>query len=127
METKATAREVVKTLDRAFPDLDTPISVHDNGYPNSCARIQVADIRLNGQLVLDDETGEQVPGFQVHLGGRPGRGEDNDFGRKLRGHKVKADGMPEYIERVTRNYLETRQQDEAFSEWALRGDEEALR
>lgn len=54
-------------------------------------------------------------------------GDDNDFGRKLRGHKVKADGMPEYIERVTRNYLATREQDEPFAQWAFRADEEALR
>ena len=127
VETKATAREVVQTLDRAFPDLDVPISVHVNGCPNSCARIQVADIGFKGQLVLDDETGEQVPGFQVHLGGRLGQGEDNDFGRKLRGHKVKADGMPEYIERVTRNYLASREQDEPFAQWAFRVEEEALR
>jgi len=127
VETKATARQVVQALDRAFPDLDTPISVHVNGCPNSCARIQVADIGFKGQLVLDDATGEQVPGFQVHLGGRLGLGEDNDFGRKLRGHKVKADGMPEYIERVTRNYLATREQDEPFAQWAFRADEEALR
>lgn len=127
VETKATAREVVQTLDRAFPDLDVPISVHVNGCPNSCARIQVADIGFKGQLVLDDETGEQVPGFQVHLGGRLGQGDDNDFGRKLRGHKVKADGMPEYIERVTRNYLDTRQVNEPFAHWAFRVEEESLR
>jgi sulfite reductase (ferredoxin) len=127
VETKATAREVVQTLDRAFPDLDVPISVHVNGCPNSCARIQVADIGFKGQLVLDDETGEQVPGFQVHLGGRLGQGDENDFGRKLRGHKVKADGMPEYIERVTRNYLASREQDEPFAQWAFRVEEEALR
>jgi len=127
VETKATAREVVQILDRAFPDLDVPISVHVNGCPNSCARIQVADIGFKGQLVLDDETGEQVPGFQVHLGGRLGQGDENDFGRKLRGHKVKADGMPEYIERVTRNYLASREQDEPFAQWAFRVEEEALR
>ena len=127
VETKATARQVVQALDRAFPDLDTPISVHVNGCPNSCARIQVADIGFKGQLVLDDATGEQVPGFQVHLGGRLGLGEENDFGRKLRGHKVKADGMPDYIERVTRNYLATRQAEETFAQWAFRADEEALR
>lgn len=127
VETKATAREVVKKLDLAFPDIDTPISVHVNGCPNSCARVQVADIGFKGQLVLDDATGGQVPGFQVHLGGRLGLGEDNDFGRKLRGHKVTADGMPEYIERVTRNYLATRQVDEPFAQWAFRVEEEALR
>jgi len=127
VETKVTAREVVAKLDDVFPTLDTPITVHVNGCPNSCARIQVADIGFKGQLVLDDESGEQVPGFQVHLGGRLGRGEDNDFGRKIRGHKVKADGMPEYVERVTRNYLDTREADEPFADWAFRVDEELIR
>ncbi len=127
VETKATAREVVKKLDQVFPDIDNPITVHVNGCPNSCARVQIADIGFKGQLVLDDETGEQVPGFQVHLGGRLGRGDDNDFGRKLRGHKVKADGMPEYVERVTRNYLAGKHDDETFADWAMRAEEDVLR
>ncbi len=127
VETKATAREVVKTLDERFPDLDEPISVHVNGCPNSCARIQVADIGFKGQLVLDEASGEQVPGFQVHLGGRLGQGEDNDFGRKLRAHKVTADGMPEYITRVTTNYLGDRAEGESFAAWAFRAEEELLR
>ena len=54
-----------------FPDLDTPITVNVNGCPNACARTQVADIGLKGQLVLDDD-GNQVEGFQVHLGGATG-------------------------------------------------------
>jgi sulfite reductase (ferredoxin) len=127
VETKVTAREVVTTLDRLFPTLDSPITVHVNGCPNSCARIQVADIGFKGQMVLDDETGTQVPGFQVLLGGRLGRGEDNDFGRKIRGHKVKADGMPEYVERVTTNYLASREDGESFADWAFRVDEELIR
>lgn len=127
VETKVTAREVVTTLDRIFPTLDSPITVHVNGCPNSCARIQVADIGFKGQMVLDDETGEQVPGFQVLLGGRLGRGDDNDFGRKIRGHKVKADGMPEYVERVTTNYLATRNEGETFADWAFRAEEELIR
>jgi sulfite reductase (ferredoxin) len=127
VETKATAREVVKKLDDIFPTLDSPITVHVNGCPNSCARIQVADIGFKGQLVLDDETGEQVPGFQVHLGGRLGRGDDNDFGRKIRAHKVKADGMPDYVERVTKNYLATRTEGEPFADWAFRVDEELIK
>lgn len=128
VETKATAREVVKTLDDIFPTLDSPITVHVNGCPNSCARVQVADIGFKGQLVLDEESGEQVPGFQVHLGGRLGRGEDNDFGRKIRGHKVTQLGMPEYVERVTHNYLADRENpDETFSDWAFRADEELIK
>nr|PZM98704.1 MAG: sulfite reductase [Actinomycetota bacterium] len=127
VETKATAREVVMKLDSIFPTLDTPITVHVNGCPNSCARIQIADIGFKGQMVLDDETGQHVPGFQVLLGGRLGRGDDNDFGRKIRGHKVKADGMPEYVERVTKNYLATREEGEGFADWAFRVDEELIK
>ncbi|GIG54874.1 sulfite reductase [Demequina activiva] len=128
VETKATAREVVKVLDEKFPTLDNPITVHVNGCPNSCARVQIADIGFKGQLVLDEESGEQVPGFQVHLGGRLGRGEDNDFGRKIRAHKVTQSGMPEYVERVTQNYLEDRESaDESFADWAFRADEELIK
>lgn len=127
VETKATAREVVKKLDTIFPTLDSPITVHVNGCPNSCARVQTADIGFKGQLVLDDESGEQVPGYQVLLGGRLGRGDDNEFGRKIRGHKVIADGMPEYVERVTKNYLADRTEEETFSDWAFRAEEELIK
>ncbi len=127
VETKATARELIAHLETAFPTIDSPITINVNGCPNSCVRIQVADIGFKGQLVLDDESGEQVPGFQVHLGGRLGRGDDNDFGRKLRGHKVKANGMPEYVERVTNNFLAERRDDETFADWAMRAKEDVLR
>ncbi|MFV0634046.1 nitrite/sulfite reductase [Demequina sp.] len=128
VETKQTAREVVKVLDEKFPTLDSPITVHVNGCPNSCARVQVADIGFKGQLVLDEDSGEQVPGFQVHLGGRLGRGEDNDFGRKIRAHKVTEKGMPEYVARVTTNYLEDRTSpDETFADWAFRAEEALIR
>ena len=127
VETKVTAREVVTILDQKFPTLDSPITVHVNGCPNSCARVQTADIGFKGQLVLDEESGDQVPGFQVHLGGRLGRGDDNDFGRKIRGHKVTANGMPEYVERVTSNYLATREAEETFADWAFRVDEELIK
>ena len=60
--------DLVAELERRFPDLDTPITVNVNGCPNACARTQVADIGLKGQLVMDDD-GDQVEGFQVHLGG----------------------------------------------------------
>jgi sulfite reductase (ferredoxin) len=98
--------------------------VHLNGCPNSCARIQVADIGLKGQLVLDDD-GNSVEGFQVHLGG--GLGLEAGFGRKLRGHKVTSAGLTDYVESVVRRYLGDREQGERFAAWAARADEEALR
>src|SRR6266545_1902794 len=82
VETKARASDLIAELERRIPELDVPITVNVNGCPNSCARIQIADIGLKGQLVLDAD-GNQVEGFQVHLGG--GLGLDAGFGRKLRG------------------------------------------
>ncbi len=124
VETKGRAAELVDELERRIPDLDTPISVHLNGCPNSCARIQVADIGLKGQLVPDDD-GNHVEGFQVHLGG--GVGLEAGLGRKLRGHKVTSAGLTDYVERVARNYLAGRADGERFAAWAGRADESELR
>lgn len=123
VETKARARDLVTELERRFPDLDTPISVNVNGCPNACARTQVADIGLKGQLVMHE--GEQVDGFQVHLGGATGLGAN--FGRKLRAHKVTSAGLDDYVSVVVGNYLADRTADESFATWVGRADEELLR
>jgi sulfite reductase (ferredoxin) len=126
VETKARAADLVTDLERRLAglQLDTPISIHVNGCPNSCARIQVADIGLKGQIVTD-AAGRQVEGFQVHLGG--GLGMDAGFGRKLRGHKVVATELGDYVERVVRHFAEQRQSGERFPQWAARAAEEDLR
>ncbi|GAB1513654.1 nitrite/sulfite reductase [Actinophytocola sp. KF-1] len=128
VETKARAANLVGQLEDRLKDITgdvtTPISVHINGCPNSCARIQTADIGLKGQIVTDDD-GNQVEGFQVHLGG--GLGLDAGFGRKLRGHKVTAEELPDYVERVVRNYVADRKPDERFPQWVARADEADLK
>jgi sulfite reductase (ferredoxin) len=124
VETKDRAARLVAELERRIPELDTPISVHLNGCPNSCARIQVADIGLKGQLVLDDN-GNHVEGFQVHLGG--GVGLEAGFGRKLRAHKVTSDGLTDYVEGIVRHYLTEREDGERFASWVTRADEAVLR
>ena len=124
VETKNRAAQLISDLEARIPELDTPITVHLNGCPNSCARIQVADIGLKGQLVTD-EHGNSVEGFQVHLGG--GVGLEAGFGRKLRGHKVTADQLTDYVESVARRYREGRDEGERFASWAARADEEQLR
>ena len=123
VETKAQAARVVDELERRLGALDSPISVHINGCPNSCARIQVADIGLKGQLVVGPE-GNQVEGYQVHLGG--GLGLDAGFGRKLRGHKVTAAELPDYVERLARNFVADRRDGERFAQWVARADEVVL-
>lgn len=127
VETKARAERLVAELEQRLADLqagiDHPVSVHLNGCPNSCARIQTADIGLKGQIVTDAE-GRQVEGFQVHLGG--GLGLDAGFGRKLRRHKVTAAELTDYVERVVRNYIAQRRQGERFAQWAARAEEADL-
>ena len=123
VDTKERARDLVTELEKRFPDLDTPITVNVNGCPNACARTQVADIGLKGQLVLHE--GEQVEGFQVHLGGATGL--QANFGRKLRAHKVTSAGLDDYITVVVGNYLVDRAADESFATWVARADEAALR
>ncbi|CAM3122585.1 nitrite/sulfite reductase [Mycobacterium colombiense] len=127
-ETRVKAQSLVPELESRLADineqLDVPITVNINGCPNSCARIQVADIGLKGQMV-DDGEGGSVEGFQVHLGGSLGL--DSGFGRKLRQHKVTGDELGDYIERVTRNFLKYRGEGERFAQWAMRADEDDLR
>ncbi|TDE09254.1 nitrite/sulfite reductase [Jiangella asiatica] len=122
VETKGLAADTVATLESRLADvadqIDVPITLHVNGCPNSCARIQVADIGLKGQIVKGEE------GFQVHLGG--GLGLDAGFGRKLRGHKVTAAELPGYVERVVRRFLDERADGERFAQWVARADESAL-
>ncbi len=123
VETKARAARLVEELEARLGALDSPITVHLNGCPNSCARIQTADIGLKGQLV-PGPGGQQVEGFQVHLGG--GLGMDAGFGRKLRGHKVTADELPDYVERLARTFLSQRSDGERFAQWVARADEAVL-
>ena len=126
-ETRVRAQSLVPDLEQRLADLnstlDVPVTVNINGCPNSCARIQVADIGFKGQMV-DDGDGP-VEGFQVHLGGSLGL--DSGFGRKLRQHKVTSAELGDYIERVVRNFVTQRAEGERFAQWAVRADEDDLR
>jgi sulfite reductase (ferredoxin) len=128
VETKARGEELVARLEERLRDFDTDISIHINGCPNACARTQVADIGLKGQLVMNAH-GEQVEGFQIHLGGGLGmaQGQTAGFGRKLRGLKATAEELPAYVERVATHYLAGRTPGESFADWVIRADEELLK
>ncbi|VBA40696.1 Sulfite reductase [ferredoxin] [Mycobacterium attenuatum] len=127
-ETRVRAQSLAPELERRLEDINSqlavPITVNINGCPNSCARIQVADIGFKGQMV-DDGHGGSVEGFQVHLGGSLGL--DSGFGRKLRQHKVTSDELGDYIERVVRNFIKHRADGERFAQWAIRAEEDDLR
>ncbi|CKV30157.1 ferredoxin-dependent nitrite reductase [Mycobacterium tuberculosis] len=127
-ETRVRAQHLVPELERRLEDinsqLDVPITVNINGCPNSCARIQIADIGFKGQMI-DDGHGGSGEGFQVHLGGHLGL--DAGFGRKLRQHKVTSDELGDYIDRVVRNFVKHRSEGERFAQWVIRAEEDDLR
>ena len=140
VETKARAADLVAQLEARLGDLDTElrsapaspaqpleITINVNGCPNACARTQVADIGLKGQLV-PGPNGEMVEGFQIHLGGglTTRAGQEAGFGRKLRGLKTTAEELPAYVERVTRRYLAGRAEGETFAQWVVRAEEAEL-
>ncbi len=88
----------------------------------------MADIGLKGQLVGGEF------GFQVHLGGGLASRDraEAGLGRTVRGLKVTADDLPEYVERVTRTFLDQRSNNaagnpETFSEWVARAEEDDLK
>jgi sulfite reductase (ferredoxin) len=124
VETKQRASGLIDELERRLPGFDVPVTINVNGCPNSCARIQTADIGLKGSLVTDAQ-GRQVEGFQVHLGGalNGGDGSASGFGRKARGLKTTAAELPDYVERVLRRFTADRASGETFAEWVGRASE----
>ncbi len=133
VETKVTAATAVAELERRLADLagsgELPqaLSLHINGCPNSCARIQTADIGLKG-MMLPTPDGDPTPGFQVHLGGGLASNdrEEAGLGRTVRGLKVYVEDLPDYVERVVRTFVAQRAEGQTFAEWAHAADEEAL-
>jgi sulfite reductase (ferredoxin) len=118
VETKALAIELIDELERRMPDFDEPIGINVNGCPNSCARFQVADIGLKGSLISGEE------GFQIHLGGSIG--VEAALGRKVRGLKVTAAELPDFVERILRSFQADRKDGESFASWVRRADESVL-
>ncbi|HZR52190.1 MAG TPA: nitrite/sulfite reductase [Streptosporangiaceae bacterium] len=127
VETKARAADLISELERRLPDFDVPVTINLNGCPNSCARIQTADIGLKGSLVTGPD-GQQVEGFQIHLGGSLGGGDGSGsgFGRKVRGLKATAEELPGYVERVLRRFEAAREPGEGFAAWTVRASDEDL-
>ncbi|TMQ96859.1 nitrite/sulfite reductase [Actinomadura soli] len=122
VDTKQRSMDLIDELEKRLPDFEQPLTINVNGCPNACARIQVADIGLKGQLVVD-ENGDQVEGFQIHLGGQLGA----SFGKKVRGLKTTSAGLTDYIERVVRRFDEQRTDGESFADWVHRADEADLK
>ena len=99
VETKERATRLIDELEQRLADVrpvDEPITINVNGCPNSCARIQVADIGLKGS---SSPTTTATRSRASRSTSAAASGLDAGFGRKLRGLKVTAAELPDYVER----------------------------
>ncbi|CAN5740003.1 sulfite reductase SirA [soil metagenome] len=122
-ETKANADQLYRELERRLPGWDDDIRIHLNGCPNSCARFQIADIGLMGAL-LPHPDGGRAEGFLVHLGGAVGG--DRAFAAKVKGVRVLATDVVDYVEALLRRYRDRRSQGQSFTAYVQGLDAEEL-
>jgi sulfite reductase (ferredoxin) len=111
-ETKGRAAWLTAELEARLPHFDEDVRIHVNGCPNSCARFQVADIGLMSALQGRPD-GTRSDAFLVHLGGTMGEGAA--FGRKVRGVKIYAEDVADYVELLLRRYEAQRAAEDTFS------------
>lgn len=125
--TKEHAATIIDHLDERLA-LDQPINIHITGCPNSCAQHYIGDIGLLSTKVdlgeEDDDDSEEVEGFHIVVGG--GWGEKAEIGRELY-ESLPAERAAEVIERMLHAYLEQRDPDETFSDFANRHELDELR
>jgi sulfite reductase beta subunit-like hemoprotein len=92
-----------------------------SGCPNGCSQHHVASIGFHG-AAMKGPSGEQVPAYEVLLGGSYGGAsiDGTRYGQRLAGMKVPAKSVPAFVRDVTAFYQQTRQESEEFSQFVDR-------
>ncbi len=86
-------------------EMDSPVNIHLTGCHHSCAQHYIGDIGLIGARVTVSEEGDSVDGYHLHVGG--GYGPEGGIGRELL-RDVKAEDVPQAVERLLSLYLRER-------------------
>ena len=121
-ETKGFTRWLVDELEERLPQFDQQLKLHVTGCPNSCGQHWIADIGLEGKKIKHD--GKLTDAYYFCLGGAVG--EHAGIARPV-GYRSPAALVPEAIERLLRQYLAGRQQDENLRAWFGRHSNDELR
>ncbi|MEM8952211.1 MAG: NirA family protein [Pseudomonadota bacterium] len=125
--TKENATKIIEHIDTRLV-LDQPINIHITGCHHSCAQHYIGDIGLLSTKVdlggEDVDDGEEVEGFHIVVGG--GWGEKAAIGRELY-ESITAERAPEVIERMLSVYLERREAEETFADFANRHELDELK
>jgi ferredoxin-nitrite reductase len=123
-DTKRHAEEIAHWCE-ARVALDLPINIHLTGCHHSCAQHYVGDIGLIACKVQVSDEGDTVEGYHMLVGG--GFGPDAGLAREVY-RDVKAEQVPETVERMLRSYLKHRAApDETFFAFARRHEVAALK
>ena len=114
--TKGQAIILANYLEERF-ELDQPINIHLTGCHHSCAQHAIGDIGLIATkvAVTIDEEEEMVEGYHILIGGRTG--VDPKIGIKIF-DAVSFDDVPSRVAALIQYYLENRETNESFAEFA---------
>ena len=94
------------------------IRIKISGCPNGCGLHHIANIGFHGAAVKGPD-GEQVPAYELFLGGNYGdtRVEDSRIGTRIPRVKVPAKLVPHMVREITSYYKDQRQEQESFNQF----------
>jgi sulfite reductase beta subunit-like hemoprotein len=94
------------------------IRIKMSGCPNGCGLHHIANIGFHGAAVKGPD-GEQIPAYELFLGGNYGdsRIEDSRIGTRIPRVKVPAKVVPQVIREVVSYYKELREGQEGFNQF----------
>jgi sulfite reductase (ferredoxin) len=121
-ETKGFTRWLVDELEERIPQFDQQLKLHVTGCPNSCGQHWIADIGLEGKKIKHE--GKLTDAFYFCLGGAVG--QHAGVARPV-GYRCAAPLVPEAIERLLRQYLAGRVENENLRAWFARHSNDELR
>ena len=121
-ETKGFARWLVEEMEERLPHFDQQLRLHVTGCPNGCGQHWIADIGIEGKKIKYE--GKLTDAYYFCLGGAVG--QHAAVARPV-GYRCAAPLVPDAIERLLRQYMDTRYPGENLRAWFLRHTNDELR
>jgi len=92
------------------------VRIKISGCPNGCGQHHIANIGFHGAAVKGPD-GQQIPAYELFLGGNYGssRIEDSRIGTRIPLVKVPAKAVPTIVREITSYFKENRQETEGFN------------
>jgi sulfite reductase beta subunit-like hemoprotein len=94
------------------------IRIKMSGCPNGCGLHHIANIGFHGAAVKGPD-GQQIPAYELFLGGNYGdnRVEDSRIGTRIPKVKVPAKLVPQVVREITSYYKDNRNGEESFNQF----------